>query len=73
MLDWLCYKYMVKFIFFLVILVFFIVGWVNLQWGSKKEKVKCKGIDVFIVLDVFWSMLVEDIFFSRLDWLKWFF
>lgn len=65
--DWSRYKHTVKFILLLTTLTFLIVGWANPQWGSRKEKVKRKGIDVFIALDVSRSMLAQDISPSRLD------
>lgn len=65
--DWSRYKHTVKFILLVTTLAFLIVGWANPQWGSKKEKVKRKGIDVFIALDVSRSMLAQDISPSRLD------
>lgn len=65
--EWSKYKHTVKFILLLSALSFLIVGWANPQWGSKKEKVKRKGIDVFIALDVSRSMLAQDISPSRLD------
>ena len=44
-----------------------IVGWANPQFSDKKEKVKRKGVDVYIALDISQSMLAEDIAPSRLD------
>ncbi|MEZ5040755.1 MAG: VWA domain-containing protein [Saprospiraceae bacterium] len=65
--EWSKYKHTVKFILLLSALSLLVVGWANPQWGSKKEKVKRKGIDVFIALDVSRSMLAQDISPSRLD------
>lgn len=42
------------------------IAMANPQWGSKREKIKRKGIDVFIALDVSRSMLSEDVLPSRL-------
>ncbi len=39
----------------------------NPQWGSKKEKVKAQSSDVFIALDISFSMLAEDISPNRLE------
>lgn len=65
--EWSRYKHTVKFILLLSTLSLLIIGWANPQWGSKMEKVKRKGIDVFIALDVSRSMLAQDISPSRLD------
>lgn len=51
----------------LVAFALLVVGWANPQWGSKKEKAKRKGVDVFIALDISQSMLAEDIAPSRLE------
>lgn len=61
------YKHTVKFILFLFCLTFAIIALSNPQWGTKKEKIKRKSIDVFIALDISQSMLAQDISPSRLE------
>ncbi len=61
------YKHAIKFLILMVALSFMIVGWANPQWGTKKEKVKRKSVDVFIALDISLSMLAEDISPNRLE------
>lgn len=61
------YKHGLKFAFVLVALSFFILAWANPQWGTKKEKVKRKSVDVFIALDISESMLAQDISPNRLE------
>ena len=56
-----------KFVFLLLGLFFLIIGWSNPQWGTKKEKVKRRSVDVFIALDISQSMLAQDISPSRLE------
>jgi len=61
------YKHTTKFALLLVGLSFLIVGWANPQWGTKKEKVKRKSVDVFIALDISQSMMAEDIRPNRME------
>jgi Ca-activated chloride channel family protein len=61
------YKHLVKFGLLLSAILFLIVGLANPQWGSKRQPVKRKGIDLFIALDVSQSMLAEDVSPSRLE------
>jgi Ca-activated chloride channel homolog len=61
------YKDTAKFILILLALCALIIGWANPQWGTKKEKVTRKSIDVFIALDISRSMDVQDISPSRLE------
>ncbi len=61
------YKHMAKFVLLLFGLSFLIVGWANPQWGSKKEKVKRKSVDIFIALDISQSMMAEDIRPNRME------
>lgn len=61
------YKQLTKAILILLTFSFLIVGWANPQWGTKKEKVKRKSIDVFLALDISNSMLSEDIAPSRMS------
>ncbi len=48
-------------------LAFLIVGWANPQFSNKKEKVKRKGVDIYLALDISKSMLAEDVAPSRLE------
>jgi len=61
------YKHTAKFVLLLCGLTFLIVGWANPQWGSKKEKVKRKSVDIFIALDISQSMMAEDILPNRME------
>jgi Ca-activated chloride channel family protein len=58
---------LIKFIVLLTAYIFFVVGIADPQVGSRLEKVKRTGIDLFLVLDVSNSMLAEDIRPNRLD------
>ena len=60
-------KQWLKFAFFSLGVLFLIVGLANPQWGTKKEKIKRKGVDVFVALDISKSMLAEDIPPNRLE------
>ena len=55
---------------FIVGMLFLVLGLANLQFGSKLEEVKSKGVDIIIALDVSNSMLAEDISPNRLDFAK---
>ncbi len=57
----------IKFLFIITAMFFLIAGIVDPQIGSKLEKVKREGIDLFVVLDVSNSMLAEDIKPNRLE------
>ncbi len=61
------YKHAVKFGMLLAAGLLLIVGLANPQWGSKRQPVKRKGIDVFIALDVSASMLAEDVSPNRME------
>ena len=61
------YKHTAKFVLLLFGLSFLIIGWANPQWGTKKEKVKRKSVDVFIALDISQSMMAEDIRPNRME------
>ncbi len=61
------YKHTLKFILLMLAMTLFIVSLSNPQWGTKKEKIKRKSIDVFIALDISQSMLAQDISPSRLE------
>lgn len=56
-----------KFIILMISLLFLIVGIARPQFGSKLQKVKKKGVEIIIALDVSNSMLAEDIQPSRLE------
>ena len=56
-----------RFIFFLIAIIFLIFGLVNPQIGSKLEEVKREGSDIIICLDVSNSMKAEDFKPNRLE------
>lgn len=56
-----------RFLFLLLALIFLIFGIIDPKIGSRIEKVKRKGIDLYIALDVSNSMLAQDIKPNRLD------
>lgn len=56
-----------KFIILMFAYALIIIGIANPQIGSKLEKVKRKGVDLMIALDVSNSMLAEDIKPNRLE------
>ena len=56
-----------KFVFLLTAISLLVISWANPQWGSKKEKVKRKSVDVFIALDISQSMLAQDVPPNRLE------
>ncbi len=57
----------IKFIILLLALAFIITGIARPQFGSKLKKVKRKGVELIIALDVSNSMLAEDIQPNRLE------
>ena len=61
------YKHPVKFLLLLLGLTFLIVSAANPQWGSKRDKVKRKSVDVLIALDISTSMYADDIAPNRLE------
>ena len=61
------YKHTFKFVLLMLAMTLFIFALSNPQWGTKKEKVKRKSIDVFVALDISESMLAQDISPSRLE------
>lgn len=61
------YKHTLKFILLIIGMAILVIAWANPQWGSKKETVTRKGIDLFIALDISQSMLAEDVSPSRLE------
>ena len=56
-----------KFTIFIMIIALLIIGAANLQSGSKMEKVKREGIDLFFCVDISNSMNAEDIAPNRLE------
>ena len=56
-----------KFVIFNLIIALLILGTANLQSGSKMEKVKREGIDLFLCVDISNSMHAEDIPPNRLE------
>jgi len=56
-----------RFIFFLITIIFLIFGLVNPQIGSKLEEMKREGSDIVICLDVSNSMKAEDFKPNRLE------
>lgn len=60
-------KSIVKFVLIILALVSLIVALADPQTGSKLEKVKRKGIDLMICLDVSNSMMAQDIKPNRLE------
>jgi len=60
-------KPLFKFVIILTAFIFFVVGVTDPQVGSKLEKIKREGIDLYLVLDVSNSMLAEDIKPNRLE------
>ncbi len=61
------YRRGIKFGLLFLALAFLIVGWANPQWGSKREKVNRKSVDVMIALDISTSMYAQDIPPNRLE------
>ena len=57
----------IKFIIFNLIIALLIIGAANLQSGSKMEKIKREGIDLFLCVDISNSMHAEDIAPNRLE------
>ncbi len=61
------FKPLLKFILLVLAYIFLVIGLVDPRIGSKLEKVKREGIDIYIALDVSNSMLAEDIKPNRLE------
>jgi len=53
-------KHQIKFVLISLAIAFFIVALANPQRGLKAEKVKRKGVDLIVALDISRSMLAED-------------
>ena len=60
-------KRWMKFVLILIAFTCLVFAAANPQVGTKMQEVKQTGIDVFILLDVSYSMNAEDIKPSRLD------
>lgn len=60
------YRTNIKFGLMLLALALLFIGWANPQWGSKKEKVQRKSVDVMLALDISTSMYAQDMAPSRL-------
>ncbi len=61
------YRANIKFGMSLLALSLLFIGWANPQWGSKKEEVKRKSVDVLIALDISTSMYAQDIPPNRME------
>lgn len=64
------FRHYFKFILLFLAFGTLVLAWANPQIGSKKEKIKRKGVDVVIALDVSKSMLAEDIQPNRIEQAK---
>ncbi len=60
-------KRLVKFIVLLLAFAFIVVGLANPQIGTRLQEVKQEGVDIFIALDVSFSMKAEDMKPNRLE------
>ncbi|MCF8246068.1 MAG: VWA domain-containing protein [Saprospiraceae bacterium] len=61
------WKHRLKFSLVLLAVTFLIVGAANPQWSGKREKVRRKGVDIIIALDISLSMYTQDILPSRIE------
>lgn len=61
------YKHTFKFVLLMAGLAFLIIAMANPQWGSKREKVNRKSIDMYLALDISRSMMAMDLTPSRLE------
>ncbi len=61
------WKHRLKFGLLLLALTFLVIGAANPQWSGKREKVKRKGVDVIIALDISVSMYTQDVPPSRIE------
>lgn len=57
----------IRLVLFSAAIMCFVVALSNPQWGTKREKVKAKGSDIIIALDISRSMMCEDIAPNRLE------
>ena len=67
LIDFPVYKRWVKLSLLAVAVGLLSLGLANLQYGSKEQEVKQKGVDVVIALDLSKSMLTEDVEPNRLQ------
>jgi Ca-activated chloride channel family protein len=65
--DYLPSRKHIKFVFFILALAFLLFAASDPQIGSKLSKVKHKGAEVIVALDVSNSMLAEDVYPNRLE------
>lgn len=65
--DYSSTKDIVKFVIQIIVFALLILAFANPQVGTKLQEVKQTGIDVFICLDVSYSMSAEDIRPNRLE------
>jgi Ca-activated chloride channel family protein len=61
------YKIYIKFVLLTLGFSFLVLAYANPQLGKKVEKVKLKGADVFIAIDVSNSMMAEDLKPNRIS------
>lgn len=61
------FKHSFKFILLMTGLFLLIIAMANPQWGSKREKVNRKSIDLYLAMDVSRSMMAMDVTPSRLE------
>ena len=61
------FKPWVKFVFFILVFTFIIIGLVNPKVGTKLETVKREGVDIVFAIDVSKSMLAEDVQPNRIE------
>ncbi len=61
------YRPAFKFLLFLLAVASLVVAWANPQWGTRRERVERKGVDVFIALDISTSMYATDVAPNRME------
>mgnify|MGYP000845834298 FL=1 len=61
------FKPWVKFVFFILVFTFIVIGLVNPKVGTKLETVKREGVDIVFAIDVSKSMLAEDVKPNRIE------
>lgn len=59
-------RHLLKFFLYAFAFVCLVIAWANPQVGTKYERVKREGVDVFIALDVSKSMLAKDVVPARM-------
>ncbi len=55
------WKWRLKHSLRLAALTLLIIGWANPQWGTRRQEVKARGVDVLLAIDISRSMWVPDI------------